>query len=288
MNNIKLIQGDCINVMDNLIHNNVKVDLVVTSPPYDNTRKYDDNLEWDFTVFKKIADRLYNILTDGGVVVWIVGDATINGSETGTSFQQALYFKSIGFNLHDTMIYHKTSITFPQWTRYYNSFEYMFILSKGKPKTVNLLCDRPNRQAGCKVSGGQRELDDTIKQKVGNREGRSIKEYGVRQNVWTYDTGFNKSAKNKIAYKHPAIAPLKLVEDHIKSWSNPSDLVLDCFMGSGTTGVACQNLNRDFIGIEIVEDYYKIAEQRLKDNNYTRLEDYDENGNNKNNRNYTI
>ena len=272
--NIELIHNDSCNALNKLIEKGVLVDLIVTSPPYDNQRVYDETVKWDFDTFKNIADQLYNILKDGGVVVWIVGDATIKGSETGTSFRQALYFKEIGFRLHDTMIYHKTSITFPQWTRYYNSFEYMFILSKGKPKTVNLLADRPNRQAGSKVSGGQRELNDTIKQKVGNREGRSIKEFGVRQNVWTYDTGYNKSAKNKIAYQHPAIAPLKLIEDHIKSWSNPNDTVLDCFMGSGTTGVACQNLNRNFIGIELVEEYYDIARQRLKDNNYKRLEDY--------------
>ena len=272
--NIELIHNDSCNALNKLIEKGVLVDLIVTSPPYDNQRVYDETVKWDFDTFKNIADQLYNILKDGGVMVWIVGDATIKGSETGTSFRQALYFKEIGFRLHDTMIYHKTSITFPQWTRYYNSFEYMFILSKGKPKTVNLLADRPNRQAGSKVSGGQRELNDTIKQKVGNREGRSIKEFGVRQNVWTYDTGYNKSAKNKIAYQHPAIAPLKLIEDHIKSWSNPNDTVLDCFMGSGTTGVACQNLNRNFIGIELVEEYYDIARQRLKDNNYKRLEDY--------------
>ena len=272
--NIELIHNDSCNALNKLIEKGVLVDLIVTSPPYDNQRVYDETVKWDFDTFKNIADQLYNILKDGGVIVWIVGDATIKGSETGTSFRQALYFKEIGFRLHDTMIYHKTSITFPQWTRYYNSFEYMFILSKGKPKTVNLLADRPNRQAGSKVSGGQRELNDTIKQKVGNREGRSIKEFGVRQNVWTYDTGYNKSAKNKIAYQHPAIAPLKLIEDHIKSWSNPNDTVLDCFMGSGTTGVACQNLNRNFIGIELVEEYYDIAKQRLKDNNYKRLEDY--------------
>lgn len=272
--NIELIHDDSCNALNKLIEKGVLVDLIVTSPPYDNQRVYDETVKWDFDTFKNIADQLYNILKDGGVMVWIVGDATIKGSETGTSFRQALYFKEIGFRLHDTMIYHKTSITFPQWTRYYNSFEYMFILSKGKPKTVNLLADRPNRQAGSKVSGGQRELNDTIKQKVGNREGRSIKEFGVRQNVWTYDTGYNKSAKNKIAYQHPAIAPLKLIEDHIKSWSNPNDTVLDCFMGSGTTGVACQNLNRNFIGIELVEEYYDIARQRLKDNNYKRLEDY--------------
>ncbi len=262
----KLINGDCRKVLNRLIEENVTADLVVTSPPYDNLRKYDD-FEWDFGIFKDIAHKLYDILCEGGVCVWIVGDATFNGTETGTSFKQALYFKdNVGFNLHDTMIYHKTSMTFPQNTRYFNSFEYMFILTKGKPKTANLLADRPNKQAGQKVSGGQRELDSTIKHKVGKLKNNRIKEYGVRQNVWTYDTGYNKSAKDPIAYKHPAIFPLALAEDHIKTWSNPKDIVIDCFMGSGTTGIACQNLNRDFIGIEKVKEYYDIAVKRMRNN----------------------
>ena len=159
---IELIHDDCRQALQNLIKEDVKVDLVVTSPPYDTLRDYDKTLIWNMDVFKEVADLLYQVVVDGGVVVWIVNDKTIKGSETGTSFRQALYFKSIGFNLHDTMIYQKTSITHPQWTRYYSCFEYMFILTKGKPKTVNLIEDRPNRRAGEIITGTQRDRPDRI------------------------------------------------------------------------------------------------------------------------------
>ena len=142
----KLIHGDCIEEMQKLIEEGVRVDLTVTSPPYDNLRNYNNSLNWDFDIFKQVANRLYGITADGGVVVWIVNDATIDGSETGTSFRQALYFKEIGFNLHDTMIYQKSGIPFPEQVRYYPVFEYMFILSKGKPIPQDLQLTKKQNQ----------------------------------------------------------------------------------------------------------------------------------------------
>lgn len=267
----KLIYGDCREVMKNLLNREIQVDLVVTSPPYDNLRNYDDSLEWNFNVFKEVADLLYQIVTDGGVIVWVVNDATINGSETGTSFRQALYFKEIGFNLHDTMIYHKKGLTFPEVNRYYPCWEYMFILSKGKPKTTNLLKDRLNQRVGEKMTSTTfRNKEGQLFEGTGSKNNRRIKKWGVRFNIWSYGTGFGKSAKNPIAHKHPAIFPLQLAKDHISSWSNEGDLVLDPFMGSGTTGVACAELNRDFIGIEKVEKYVEIAKERI-DDSQTRL-----------------
>ena len=263
---MKLIHDDCRQALQNLINDNIKVDLVVTSPPYDTLRDYDNSLVWDFEIFKEIARLLYEILCDGGVCVWIVNDKTVNGSETGTSFKQALYFKEIGFNLHDTMIYQKTSITHPSFNRYYSCFEYMFILSKGKPKTTNLIEDRPNKRAGEIVTGTQRESDGSLREMSSVKKKKRIKDFGVRHNVWVYDVGNGKSAENKIAHKHPAIFPLQLAEDHIISWSNEGDTVLDCFMGSCTTGVACSRLNRNFIGIEVNKDYYNLARERLGSN----------------------
>lgn len=262
---VKLIHGDCIVEMQKLIDDGVQVDLTVTSPPYDNLRNYNGSLNWDFDIFKQVANKLYNITTDGGVVVWIVNDATINGSETGTSFRQALYFKEIGFRLHDTMIYKKTGIPFPEINRYYPCFEYMFVLSKGKPKTYNLIQDKVNTSKGYLISCTERQVDGTMKQSSGRKKGRRMKEKGVRTNIWEYKTGLNNSSKNPIVFQHPATFPEKLAKDHIISWSNEGDLVLDCFMGSGTTGVACQELNREFIGIEIEEDYYNIAKERCKE-----------------------
>lgn len=198
----------------------------------------------------------------GGVIVWIVNDSTINGSETGTSFRQALYFKEIGFNLHDTMIYRKLGMTFPETNRYYPCFEYMFILSKGKPKTTNLLVKK-NKSAGKSVKTSERQIDGSLKESSGKKVNRKVKEYGVRWNIWEYGIGYGNSAKEDYVFKHPAIMPLDLARDHVKSWSNEGDIVLDPFMGSATTGVACQELNREFIGIEKIEEYYKIAEKRM-------------------------
>ena len=244
---------------------------MVTSPPYDNLRTYNDSLDWKFETFTKVANGLFNVVKNGGVVVWIVNDATVNGSETGTSFRQALYFKELGFNLHDTMIYHKKGLTFPETTRYYPCWEYMFILSKGKPNTTNLLKDRINKKAGKKVQSTNRQKDGKIFISNGTKQGRIHQKYGVRFNIWSYGTGYGKSAKNPIAFEHPAIFPLQLAKDHILSWSNPNDVVLDCFMGSGTTGVACLQTNRNFIGIEKEEKYYALAKRRIREANEQRV-----------------
>ena len=255
---MKLYNENCLVVLKEIP--NESIDLTITSPPYDNLRTY-NGYSFDF---EKIANELYRVTKKGGVVVWVVGDATIKGSETGTFFEQALYFKKIGFNLHDTMIYEKTGIPFPSKTRYLQCFEYMFIFSKGKPKTINLIEDRVNTTAG------QVRNSRKYRTKTGdfiNGSNKPIKEKGVRLNIWKYQTGQYKSTKDLIAFKHPAIFPEKLAEDHILSWSNEGDLVLDCFMGSGTTGKMCKLLNRNFIGIEISDEYFKIAKERINNAN---------------------
>lgn len=238
------------------------IDLTVTSPPYDNLRAY-NGFSFDF---EGIAKELYRITKDGGVVVWVVGDATIKGSETGTSFRQALFFMECGFNLHDTMIYQKDACPFPETNRYYPSFEYMFILSKGKPKTANLIMDKPNKRFGEKIIGTGRNPDGTLKQHtaVKNKTNRVVKEFGIRTNVWQYSPGYNKSTKDKYAYKHPAIFPEQLAEDHIISWSNPGDIVFDPFIGSGTTAKMALLLGRIYCGVDISEEYCEIARRRVE------------------------
>lgn len=261
--NYKLYLGDCLEVMDRLIEEGVQVDLTVTSPPYDDLRDYNGTLAWNFDVFKQIADRLYKITKEGGVVVWVVGDKTKNGSETGTSFKQALYFKEIGFNLHDTMIYEKAS-RIPTQDRYYNVFEYMFVFSKGKPKTLNFICDHKNVTCGAKkqkdkcINKGKNEKSDKY---------HITQEYSRRSNIWRYGTGLPKDLreiKSKTGLKHPAIMPEQLAQDHILSWSNEGDLVLDCFMGSNTTGKMALLNNRKYIGIEKVEEYFEISIKRVE------------------------
>lgn len=235
------------NIPDNFI------DLIITSPPYDDLRKYNGYI-FDY---KLMLEQLFRITKEGGVVVWIVGDRTINGSETGNSFKQALFAKEIGFNLHDTMIYQKDCCPFPETNRYYPAFEYMFIFSKGKPKTVNLIADKPNKRYGEKITGTQRNSDGTLKQlsAVKNKTNRRIKQFGVRTNVWLYQVGKWKVTKDECAYKHPAIFPEKLAEDHILTWSNEGDIVLDPMCGSGTTCKMAYLNKRNFIGIDISETY---------------------------------
>lgn len=254
---IDLRLGDCLEVMKTISDNSI--DLTVTSPPYDNLRTY-NGYSFDF---ENIAKELFRITKKGGVVVWVVGDQTIKGSESGTSFKQALYFKEIGFNLHDTMIYRKKALSFPDFNRYYQCFEYMFILSKGKPKTTNLINDRINKCANDKVSGNYRDVDGTMKPMNGKIKGNKVKEKGIRWNIWEYDVGWGKSYTEKYLKGHPAIFPERLAQDHIISWSNENDTVLDPFMGSGTTGKMCKLLNRNFIGIEISKEYFEIAKARI-------------------------
>lgn len=247
---IELICGDCAEVMAKMPAESV--DLTVTSPPYDNLRTY-NGYSFDF---EKIAKELYRITKPGGVIVWVVGDATINGSETGTSFRQALYFKDIGFNLHDTMIYQKSTPPLSH-NRYEQNFEYMFVFSKGRPNTFN----------GIRVP---RKYKDNRKNKAFGRNKDNSRDYGyatnnqtvLKTNVWNIFAGGGSS--DKIASKHPAIFPEQLANDHIISWSNPGDVVLDPFMGSGTTGKMALLNGRKFIGIEISEEYYRIAQNRIK------------------------
>jgi len=240
------------------------VDLVITSPPYDDNRLYEaKDIEeiWNFDKFTKIAKELYRVMKEGGVVVWIVQDTTKNYSRTGTSFKQALYFKEeCGFKLYDVMIYAKKGVTFPQNNRYYSIFEYMFILSKGKPKTVNLIKDVKNIYAGqLKSSSTKREKDGSLTK----RKSFVVEEYSIRPNIWFYDVGYMKTTTDKFAYQHPAMFPEALARDHIISWSNEEDIVLDPFIGSGTVAKMCERLNRKWIGIEINQSYCEIAKKRV-------------------------
>ncbi len=236
------------------------IDLTVTSPPYDNLRSY-NGYEFDF---EPIAQELYRVTKKGGVAVWVVGDATINGSETGTSFKQALYFKEIGFNLHDTMIWHKGSCRFPEINRYYPTFEFMFVVSKGRPKTYNLIEDRRNIYSGDKVARARqiRTVDGDMIANSAFRVDplRTVKEVGIRLNVWNIAV----SSSTDEMLGHPGTFPESLARDHILSWSNENDLIYDPFMGSGTTAKAAHQLKRQWIGSEISSQYVELANKRLE------------------------
>lgn len=229
----------CLDTMNRMPDN--FIDLTVTSPPYDNLRKY-NGYSFDF---EPIARELYRVTKQNGILVWVVGDATIDGSETGTSFKQALYFKELGFKLHDTMIYEKNSPAYPanrNGNRYTQIFEYMFVFAKGKV-VKNLICDKPNKWAGHKDFSGKLK--------------NPVPDFSPRNNIWRYVTSFN-------GVKHPAPFPEALAHDHVVSWSNEGNLVYDPFMGSGTTAVVAKRLGRSYIGSEISDEYCTIIEERLR------------------------
>ena len=249
----RIYNMDCLEGMRQM--ESESVDLTVTSPPYDNRREYNGYC-FDF---ENIARELYRVTKQGGVVVWVVGDATIDGSETGTSFRQALFFKEIGFNLFDTMIYVRHKGASGNNKTYWQGFEYMFVLSKGEPKSINLICD-VHRESFKNKMCSDRQKDGTLKRRFISMEDRDSR----RTNVWYYATGNNQSSKDKIAFEHPAIFPEALAADHVKSWSNEGDIVLDPFMGSGTTAKVARALGRHYIGFEISAEYCDIIRQRLE------------------------
>jgi site-specific DNA-methyltransferase (adenine-specific) len=237
------------------------IDLVVTSPPYDSLRDYDG---YSFDV-ESIAKVLHSSVKQGGVVVWVVGDQVKKGSETGTSFRHALAFMDAGFRLHDTMIFEKNSATFPArktGKRYSQIFEYMFVFSKGAPKTANLLCDKENKWAGVSNWGKQMNRDKDGVLRPGKHH--VTPSHSPRNNIWKYSTGGNITRSDKHIGDHPAAFPLQLARDHILTWSNPGDTVLDPMVGSGTTCVAALELGRECIGIDFSEGYLELARKRCK------------------------
>lgn len=235
------------------------VDLTITSPPYDDLRDY-KGCDWNFETFKEVANELYRVTKLGGVVVWVVNDKTIKGSESLTSFKQALYFNEIGFNVHDTMIYAKNNPTPSKTNRYQPCFEYMFVFSKGKPATFNPILEdkiytekRKEKWYNKDVAGRQ------IKAKVSQSDKK------LKHNIWYYSVGKNHSTKDDIAFKHPAIFPEQLAYDHIISWSNEGDLVMDIFAGSGTVRKMCKLTNRHYVGFELAKEYIEIENERMQE-----------------------
>ena len=260
----RLLCGDSAQILKTLPDNLVK--LSVTSPPYDDLRDY-DGYSFDF---ETIAKELFRVTKVGGVLVWVVGDKVEDGSETGTSFKHALFFKQCGFKLWDTMIYYRPA-RFPDKKRYSQSFEYMFVFSKGEPETIHLIKDHKNKpdshQGGEKITGA-RNKDGSF----GDKKRPIPRSFSNRWNVWYISNGFMKSSKDEIAFEHPAIFPEELARDHIISWSNEGDLVLDPFAGSGTTLKMAKLNRRNYLGIEISPKYCEIIEKRLTKYNNQSIE----------------
>jgi len=279
----KIYTEECVQFMKKHLPDKC-IDATITSPPYDTMRKYNGYI----FKFEELAQELYRVTKDGGVVVWVVGDETINGDESGTSFRQALYFKQIGFKLYDTMIYKKTGNNYHSTTRYNQIFEYMFILTKGNPKTFNPIKDMPKKWQGSWGRGSNRQKDGTLleRDRPGNYAAKSGKAsimtcphcnqeflpddaeknygYKIRDNIWTIVNALQMAHSDTYAKLHPATFPEKLANDHILTWTNPGDVILDPMCGSGTTCKMAMKNKRNFIGIEISKEYSNIACQRLE------------------------
>ena len=250
----QIIHGDASEVLPTL---DVKANLILTSPPYDNLRDYGGH-GFDFD---RMADACVNALADGGVLVWVVADATVDGSETGASFRQALGFMERGLKLHDTMIYRKKGNGGRTYLKRHSSgFEFMFVFSKGWPASVSLIADRPTKYSGTRTGiTTLRNSDGSL----GVRYGKKTPSTVPRDNVWEYEIGYAHSAETIDAHNHPAIFPLALAKDHIRTWTNPGDVVLDPMAGSGTVLRAAKDLGRNSIAIEIHEPYVDLIRRRM-------------------------
>lgn len=260
---VELHHGDCLDVMRGFDAN--CIDLTVTSPPYDNLRTYNGSLnDWTEAKWKAIIAELFRVTKQGGVVVWVVGDATVNGSETWTSFKQALWAMECGFRLHDTMIWAKDGGgAVGSNYCYTQNHEFMFVFSKGRPASINIIRDKPNQVAGLarvtgrRKSGGEKKIEEPY----------IVPEFGKRNNWWLMPV---QNTKGQV---HPAVFPEALARDHIQSWSNEGDVVLDPFLGSGTTGKMALAHGRSFIGIERDADYFRLAKARIEAANDNRAPD---------------
>jgi site-specific DNA-methyltransferase (adenine-specific) len=245
-----LYLADCRDVLPTLSG----INGAITSPPYENLRAYGSAPPCDtFAVIREIAA----VLGMGGVCMWNVADQVVNGGESGTSFKQALHAMDCGLRLHDTMIYCKEGVTFPDSNRYHPAFEYMFVFSKGVPRHFNGIADWRNKWGGSPMHGTDRQPSGDVTPI--NGIGRPVLSYGLRRNWWPLANAYTGETKG-----HPAPMPYEMAAGHVLTWTAPGDTVLDPFMGSGTTGIACARLGRRFVGIEIEPRYFDLACRRIE------------------------
>ncbi len=249
----KIYCENCLETMQRMPDN--LVDLTVTSPPYDDLRQYKGYI-FDF---ESIAEELYRVTEIGGVLVWVVGDKVKKGNRSLTCFKQAIFLKAIGFNAHDVMIYKKKNTPFMRTNAYTNCFEFMFVFSKGAPKTFNPIKTKTIRQ-GKEMLPFNKGADGINRKVLGE-----LKSEKTKTNIWEYAVGLHGTTSDKIAFKHPAVFPEKLAEEHILSWSNEGDFIYDPLMGSGTVAKMSLLNNRLFMGSEISEEYCKIAAERIRE-----------------------
>lgn len=251
---------DCVDGMRNLPDGGI--DLTVTSPPYDDVRDYGGH-RWGFEKFQMVAAELLRVTKDGGVVVWVVQEQIRQGAESGTASRQRLHFMDIGFMSYSTMIMVSKGVRLPQPRRYVNQFQYALVLSKGRPRSVHLLRDRANSTAGGRSEGGIRDRSGCMERR--DYPERVISEVGLRTNVWSYDVGWMKSTTDAYAFHHPALMPERMARDHILSWSRPGDVVFDPMAGAATTCKMALLSDRRYLGFELHEPYFRLAQRRMQE-----------------------
>ena len=248
----QFIKGDAVEVLGKKVPEDF-IDLVVTSPPYENLRNYNG---YSFRADRMLR-ALFRVMKPGGVCVWVIGDK-IKGGRSLISFDHAFIARECGFTVHDVMIYQKKNTPFMRSNAYTNCYEFMFVFSKGKPKTFNPLKE-PTKRNGWETAVCNKGPDA-----LNNKVPVKLNKEKTRTNIWQYAVGLGGSTRDKIAFQHPAIFPEKLAQDHILSWTNEGDIVLDPMCGSGTTCKMAKQNKRQFIGIDMSEEYIKVAEERCR------------------------
>lgn len=237
---IKLIQGDCLEVMDNLIEEGVKVDAIITDPPYGTTA-----CKWDSVIpFGEMWNRLNKLIKTNGAIV-------LFGSEP---FSSALRMSNIKNYKYD-IIWDKIKGT-------------GFLNAKKQPmrnhEIVSLFYQKQPTYNPQKTKGH-------IKKTSFRAKHLQTEVYGEMKNDYNYNSTeryprsiqvFSTDTQNSSL--HPTQKPVALMEYLIKTYTNENEIVLDFTMGSGSTGVACKNTNREFIGIELDENYFNIAKNRIE------------------------
>ena len=253
----KLIVGDCLNIMKKIEENTF--DLIVFSPPYDSLRKYND---YTFDL-KKTGEQIFRVLKDGCLCAMVIQDQTKNFGKSLTSFRTAVdWVDRIGFKLFETVIYRKHGIEGAWWNKRFRvDHEYIHLFLKGeKPRYFNKDPLRiPSKHGGkTMVGSGNRKTDGTTTKTTTIH----VNKMKCRGTVWDY---LNAGDKNKLKQQHPAVFPDKIPYDIISCFSPVKGLVLDPFVGSGSTCVMAKKLDRFYTGIDISSKYIEIAKKRLKE-----------------------
>ncbi len=259
---VRLRRGDFLDRVKKFKTNTI--DCTITSPPYDDIRDYENSLVWNLDVCVQMAKELYRVSKVGAVVCWVVADQTKDGSESGNAFRQALAFMDVGFKLHDTMIYRKEN---PPPTggnnRYFQSWEYMFVFSKGKPKTFNPKMIKRKNKYNDKRTHRTKNFVRGADGKHKEKRTVELREVVKSTNILSYVVGGGNSTMDKEAFQHPAIFPEHLVYDLILTFTNAGDLVCDPMHGSGTVGKMCVLTGRRILGFEKVRKYFDVQINRI-------------------------